>query len=609
VKLVKSWIPAILLVVLVLAPPVNVLAQSISPDEFQTTNLAYVVGEGNDFATRILRDPWDMSDYLDVSQWINQIGPNNALIDIQVQNGLFSARTTGPFAYFYTLFSGYPPGMKIGKIGNIYPIPSNQYSCFYMAMYTEAPFPSYYQFTWGDGIVPTVSGMPYGLLLSGGSWKLYQLNLKTWPYISGSAWTSRPQWQSFRIVPNMTANAPLIIDWVRLTDCNPVNVNLSNIPPGNYSISVGAGSPERRILAVDQFSPQANGSYAWDVQGLAPGSYTYYIRPSSPPSAPAIQQGQLTVKPAPIVHFTNPSPTSGEDYATQAGIPWDMNPASVTSITCASYSFNNGILSIDTLPPSMLPPQCIGAAASEADPRMTLSTPVHGDLSAYRYLSMSTLISGVTSLLDGMIIRFTWILHRPSGENCYYVSREIPVDVGWHTYYADLYDLWNGSPASVVPAGCPNGSWLEQASIGSVIGFSLDPNENISQNIIHQEFDWICLTQVERAVKGNPFTVKIQLNEPSTVLQTLTFYYTSDRQNPTQHLAKPYLPLPDPSGPFKIYLPGVLNLPNSSISAERTFNWDTSDVSPGEYTICSVANDGYNQVANCSDAPVNVVTP
>jgi len=36
------------------------------------------------------------------------------------------------------------------------------------------------------------------------------------------------------------------------------------------------------------------------------------------------------------------------------------------------------------------------------------------------------------------------------------------------------------------------------------------------------------------------------------------------------------------------------------------FKWDTTGVSPADYYICVIANDGKNAVLYCSDAPAKV---
>ncbi len=259
-------------------------------------------------------------------------------------------------------------------------------------------------------------------------------------YLTNKPWSSQQYWQAFRITPSLVPDTQFNVDWVRLTNCQPVNVNLTGLPQGAYSMWLGTGSPERQILVVNSFSP-SNGSYTWDVQGIPAGNYNYYVKNSA---GNMIQEGQLNIVGSPIVTFTSPSPYSGQDYANGQGNPWDMEPSDITLINCATYGFSNGILSLDTQSRA-----CAGPGANEADPKIYLNSIDHGNLSSYRYLSFSSRTDGAWSVPDlGMIVRLIWRLDRP-GEDCYYISRAVALDVGWHTYTVDLYDPLNGMPEEI----------------------------------------------------------------------------------------------------------------------------------------------------------------
>ena len=99
------------------------------------------VAEGADFATLVLRDPWEMSQYSDVSQYLNESGQRNILQNIQVQNGVFSAGATSQAdAAFFPLFPGYASTMLVGRNGTQYPITAATYRCLYLAMKVDSTF-------------------------------------------------------------------------------------------------------------------------------------------------------------------------------------------------------------------------------------------------------------------------------------------------------------------------------------------------------------------------------------------------------------------------------------------------------------------------------------
>jgi hypothetical protein len=586
-------------------PYAQITESDLSGDE-EITQGNYTISDGIDYATRVLADPWDMSEFYDISQGLNLSNfPDQHLMNIQVSGGIFSASTVGTYSEFFPLFPGYPPGTRSGKIGSLYPINSSTFACFFMAMKStwNSDVSNYFLVGWGPN---NDTNNPWGFAISSyitnDQWRLHQFNLNKPPQgVINSPWSSQQFWQYLRITPSKNIDTQFSIDWIRLTNCQPVNVNLTGLPQDAYSIWLGTGSPERQILVVNSF-PHPNGSYTWDVQGIPAGNYNYYVKDST---GNPVQQGQLNINGSPIVTFTSPSPYSGQDYANGQGNPWDMEPSDITLINCATYGFSNGILSLDTQSRA-----CAGPGANEADPKIYLNSIDHGNLSSYRYLSFSSRTDGAWSdPAKGMIVRLIWRLDRP-GEDCYYISRAVALDVGWQTYTVDLYDPLNGMPEEFTPGNCPAVSWRDQGSVGPVVGFRLDPNENITGSVMHQEFDWLRLTKVEQVTQGKPVKIRVLLNKPPSEV-SLNFFYTTVLSLPTQNLASTYS-MTSINSPFLIYLPFVFKTdPNydpfvEQIPADVTYLWNTTGVTPGEYYICAQAEDGYNQATYCSQAPVKI---
>jgi hypothetical protein len=589
--------------------------QPVVAQDAEIVDASYTVREGVDFATRVLRDPWDMSEYTDISQWLNQAGTANYLLDINVSNGIFSARTAGDYSDFYPLYPGYEPGFIFGKTGAVHPILTDHYRCFYMAM--ESTWgnsdPNFFILFWAPGraMAEWVNddytwGIASGNVITKGIRKLYRVDLGNPAFLINKSWSYMEYWQALRVTPSLERDTTFSVDWIRLTDCQPVNVHLTGLSSGTYSVWVGNGI-SAQVRVVDSFSPQG-GAYDWDVQGLAGGNYTYYVKNQS---GGVVQQGSLNVVPTPIVDFTRPSQVSGEDYATRYGNAWDFgDPGDVTNVNCASDVMANNLLYLDTAPPSMQP-GCVRKGANEMDPNVYLNTPVRIDVRQYRYLSFRHLINGAWSMPpQGMVVRWIWLADR-SGPDCYYVSREVALDVVWQDYTIDMFDDWNGMPVESTPSGCGLVHWKNE--YGKVKLFRMDPNENITSSTLHQEFDWIRLTKVDSITRGAMFPIKVLLNKPYDQIVSLAFYYTTDLLNPTQHPAAKYTVPPLPSGPYWLFLP-IIPFPLrdpfvENLAADFTYPWDTTNVSPGQYYVCAVANDGYNQAHYCSEAPVIVTSP
>ena len=593
------------------------------------------VPEGRDFATRELHLPWDMDVFSDVSKGINHAESEdytNYITNITVEDGVFSGVASGIYSEFYVLHPGTENGLYLPGTGVLTPIDSSRYSCIYVAMKVDISESEKYYWNvgwvedntldWGGGR----SGKTYGNAIANNQWVLYQMDLNTHPYISGDAWSSLPYWQGFRITPILQrAGTSFHVDWVRLTDCAPVDVSLSGLSAGQtYDIFLGHGSTEeRQILVASGVAADDSGNLSLDVQGVEADTYTYYVKQNNT----TVQQGTLTIEPAPIPTFTSPSPFSGADYSTTWGNPWDMSSSDdIVAVYCASWNVKDGSFDVDTLPASQLPPECVGSGAHEADPRVYLNTPAAVDISSYRYLSFKHSINGDWPRPeDGMIVRWMWRVPHPTqpGKFCVYVSRSVALDVGLHTYWVDLYNPRNTIPeeTSGNASGCPvNVAWKNQHS--PIQYFRMDPNENITSFTFHQQFDWIKLTKVPEVYQGVPFPIQVSLSKDPALLRSATFYYTTDLNDPTQHpvqiastAAEPADSPPAPAGgdaAFQVYLPLVTNryatpVVPPAVENEILIYWDTSSVPSGEYYICLASDDGYNQTTICSDAPVKVI--
>jgi hypothetical protein len=566
--------------------------------------------EGNDFATQVLRDPWDMNEYSDISQYINQSGQGNFLQDIKVENGAFSARSIDD-AQFFPLFPGYNTAMLIGKVGHNYPIQSSKYKMLYIAMKVDsgapAPWPDMFQIMWfaderlnGPGGIWGFSKFitlypEAGTATPNPIWKLFKIDLSAGDNSGGGTpWTGSTVWQGLRIDPTMQKQVNFQVDWIRLTDSQPVNFPIPfNGVGADFSIWIVPAGTNREILVQTGISSPFN----LDLQGIAPGTYTYLIKNGSA----VIKSGTFEINQAPIANFIRPSPTGSEDYASLTGNPWNMADASDAGIECAEYQFKEGKLNLTT------PAFGQQGGVCDGDPKINLNVPVPFQPGEYRYLSFRMHTAGSwQNVPQGMMARWIWTVPG-NGGNCHFVSQDIPFDVGWQTYTIDLFDSFNGSPEEV-SGQCPFSSWKDAPA---VIGLRFDPNENILGYPLFQSIDWIKLYKGDRIPRGVPFPVKIALNKPpeGTVL---SYYYTTDPKNhPQQQAAQVYLSAPALSnGNYRLFLP-IINSkfdtsdmpPPNSV----TYSWDTASVPAGDYYICVSATDSLNQTTICSDVPVRII--
>ncbi len=568
----------------------------ISPMGVRGETLAQVVPEGRDFATQILRDPWDMSQYSDVSAYINGDGEVINLTNISIQNGIFSAKSLVADNWFYLLFTGYEHALMVGKIGHNYPIHPATFHCFSMAMSANTAGPRKLSVWWSAdelldrgpwGVSDYYDVAPY--------WKLYQIDLST-SHGAGTPWNARDAWENLYVRPFLQAGITFSVDWARLTDCNPVYKNITWTGSGPVSIYLRPGGTTRDIEVETGIS---GSSYNLDVQGVAPGDYTYLVKYNST----VLASGDFTINQAPVAKFDRPSFTSGEDYSSQQGSPWNMhNSSTIDRIACALGTFQNELLNIITPGPKQEPKSC--NANDISDPQIWLNAPVLVDTSQYRYLTfiMNT-EEPWADVSKAMIARWIWTINNDA---CGLVSNDIPYDVGWQTISLDLHDPLVGITEDRT-SNCPSGPLYWNSAPAKRV--RLDPNENTFDHPLTQQISDILLTKMDSTRKGSSFPVQITFNKPASQISFGNFYYTENLSQPTQHPAVSFVYSPQP-GRHYIYLPTISidgNVTKTTNPNTLTYQWNTASVAPGIYYICGIFNDGYNQVSYCSDTPVSVI--
>ncbi|MFV2044725.1 MAG: hypothetical protein ACC700_16000 [Anaerolineales bacterium] len=554
-----------------------------------------------------------MSEFTDVSQYLNRSGQASLLQNIQVQSGIFSATSTGDKdAQFFPLFPGYETAMLIGKVGELFPIDRSVYRCVYIAMRVESGpadggGPDQFQVFWfaDELLVVNAWGFTSGLQLypeAGGgqpthSWRLYQADLVA-NHGGGSTWNSQSAWRGLRIDPTLQSGVDFEVDWVRLTGCSANNETIT-WSGGSQHVWLESEEGGHQIRITDS---AISSGQSIDTQGIAPGTYTVRLGGQTACcGGPTPSPLTLLVNQTPIANFVRPSPSSGEDYATLAGNSWNFTDGSdVTSFVNVSAGFSNGLINLQTNS-APLP--------DGADPQIHLNSPQQiAAASAYRYLNFRLSTTGsIQNVPWGMIARWIWTIPGSGGGECHLVSQDMPFDVNWQTYWIDLSDIFNGSVEQNNGncAGAPN-SW---SATNSILRLRFDPNENALGTVLSQQLDWIKLSKVDRVSSGVPYMFQILLNKPPEDIQSFSYFYTLDPQSDpgTWTAAPEYTPSPPPTptGANIVFLPVILR-GFQGLGEGVTFQWDTTSVSPGEYYICVTLDDGLNQASFCSDAPVKV---
>jgi hypothetical protein len=591
--------------------------QPESPD--QTVSISPTkVKEGNDFATQILADPWQMNEFSDVSRYINESGVVQHLNNVQVANGLFSATSASSDAQFYTLFPGFQSSLDSVNYpvlsGSIYPIDSAKYRCLYTRMKINTNTSDTMRIFWfadkylGNGQF----GVTQYITIPNTSWNLYSINLSSNfdSVNSNTSWTGLSFWRGLRFDPTTLQGIDFVVDWVRLTDCSAVNVNVSWSPvSGQVEIWAGmnAKNSDFRVTTV---SNGQSGSATIDVQGWQPG--TYYIGVKNSSGTMTWNSEALTIDAAPYFRFNRPSFNTGPSITWTMSSSTDLDTDPNSGTRCLDYYFQNGLLNLNTPPPYQLPSDCVNDLSfgmTVSDPQLVFTMPVSSiNTDEYRYLTIRTHTDGeFQDINHGWVMRLLWKTFTNNDPNqwCINVSNDIVIEGNWQTIHVDLHNLANGTTEDYVgPGNCHTRHWTDDPATW----IRLDPNENSTSGSFLQVIDWMSFSKVDSVQRGDLFPLNISTSEPVNNL-AVNFYYTTDRASPKQHSATITQPSANPpQASNKTFVPIIKTAvnPNLIFNNGVTYYWNTSNVNPGMYYICLEANDGSNTNITCSPAGVRV---
>lgn len=558
-----------------------------------------VIPEGDDFFTRVLGDPRDMNDRLDL-RWQVYVS------DISVSDGIWQgtfADGGGSWSSTGSVFIHYPGfntgAANIGPIGTQYPIDADTYSQLSFRLHLPPGSTEYYLTSFA-GLIADVENT-IGTRDAYAGWNVYTTTL-------GGGWSG--QMQGLRIFPE-AAGGEVQFDWIRLTDPDTSPFEVTWTGPGSGTVDIYCDDDTNfsngTIAQIAGDEPD-DGSFTWKTAAFPPGDYYIYIEHSDDdPGEGAYSSGPLTVVPAPILDFSVPSMTSGEDYATAVvDNPWDMDGwndvLSDGTWDWTWHGLNN--VSFDGQMHAR-----VVSAESFIYLLVKVKKPI--DASKYKYLTWRWYVEGDwTNSYDrlisanGWMTRFHYFVEYP-----YDITRDMNTlnDViiweGWNTYTVDLSQgyLDDGAPG-------PGPGWT-----GTKTGLRFDFMEaGINDFDIH--VDYVLLTADPTAQAGGTYDIEWTL-QASDRPMTITLKYDDD-QNPDNFVDTIAVLAPGtgggtpPPGPHFIYLPLVVrNYDPETPPTENAYRWTIPSGLSGSYYIYAEVDDGLNDVAGWySEAPL-VISP
>lgn len=425
---------------------------------------ATVVPAGDDYATQVLGNAWDMNDAIDVD--------TEESFNVTSQNfgsGTFSGLTTAADANIYPLFEGQLSSINISR-GASFPVDTSHYRFLTVKMKATKPgSPTefsrvvFYQVngTFGLGIYHALPNNAYFIFTND---MLTQID-GTSPH----QWTDFPQVRGLRIDPAtpggaFTVGSQFNVDWIRLT--------APATPAQKTSVQwTDAGAPAGStydLVAIDAggttFSLGNAGavtSFQADTSFLAPGQYSIQVTRSG--SAVVGTSATFRINsPAQIV-LTAPNAAGdvSRDFATTVvGHAW--GPFSGTEFAVPPSHFKNVSYSN--------PVGSFYGRPIDGDPQWFFNLGGHViDTSVYRSLCFNMMVLGPRDFGLGAVARVFW--GNGMGGATLTTSDDIVLDDNLGDTLVNRYCF--ADLASVSLEANPNGGlWTGTKSV-----FRLDPDE------------------------------------------------------------------------------------------------------------------------------------
>lgn len=556
-----------------------------------------VVTAGDDYATQVLGNAWDMNDSIDIDMEESFNVTNQSL-----GGGHFFGTTTAADANIYPLFEGQLSSINLSR-GATFPVDTSHYR--YLTVKMKATKPSvpvefsrvvFYQVngTYGLGA--------YHLLAADNSYVIFTNDMLT--QIDGTSphqWTDFAQVTGLRIDPAtpggaFTTGSQFNIDWIRLT----APATASQKTPVQWTDSGYSGSYNITAVDADNVTTYPLGatsgtSYLADTSFLAPGAYRIKVARTGGGGATALSQ-IFYINSPPQPELTSPSVRGDQtrDFATiVAGNPWGPIDATDFSINGATP---NGVINFKLIPPSSsyytTPVGSFHGRPTNDDPQWFLN--LHNqaiDTSIYRSLCFKQEVFGPRVLGEGptagSVARVFW---GPTAG-----SLTTSDDIVLHDNVGDSivseYCIPDLAAANVIdPTATPaGGTWSGMKS-----AFRIDPSEFTppggcsTPDTCHDvRLDSVTLSPFAHA---NPnYTFTWTLADPDNASDTIDLYLDPDTN-------------PDNGNEILIHS-------QTAGSGNGQYVYTGSGlVASGTYHALIVADDGYNAVAQYAGGPIIVTS-
>lgn len=369
----------------------------------------------------------------------------------------------------------------------------------------------------------------------------------------------------------------VLLNSARLTPTpSPQPISINWVPKsGTVDLIFSDTLDLSKPVTIDTGVDASKGNYAWEIPPIEPDLYYITARFSDGSTL----QSSIRVNHPPKVHITDPSFTSGPDYATTIiGNAWDFSSANDVKQTynMINLNYENSFLTANN---------------TNEDPIVIMNTPLSHPIDANRffYLTYRMRDMGPQSISKGSVTR---VFYKPIGSSQwdYVTSADIVIYEGWRDVTIDMRNL-------LIDSKSDNRALWD----GFIDSFRIDPLEFSTMRTF--QIDDIKLTGYSNARMGSSFIIDYETNDPESKSLNTQLFYGASQTGPWTSITclesgegeVPVLPL----GPYLNYLP-LIQKPGAS-----GCTW-TANVAPGLYYIQVVSSDGIDITTRVSEAPIQI---
>jgi len=530
-----------------------------------------VVAAGDDYATQVLGNAWDMSDAIDVDTQES----TQYFTGLIISAGNLSGTTSITGAGLFPLYMGLGSTINLSRGAN-FPIDTSHYRYLTIKLRDNSVSQNVNAYFYPTDI--SSYGVTHYFPVPQNQWAIVTIDFINDLYSSPTSivqWTDQPFVTGLRVDPANGSGVGFSIDWIRLTApataAQKTSVQWSDSGSATtYSIIAvdGAGAGTAYTLATGV----SGTSYLADTSFLAPGQYQIQVKRADNTSG---NSATFRINSPPQIAVSAPGVggDTAQDFATSVvGNPW--GPFSATDFQIISnftgVSYTNPVNSFYGRP-------------TNSDPGWYFNLGGHAiDTGVYRSLCFDLEVFGPRSVGLGSVARVFW----GNAPTTMTTSQDIVLDDNLSDTTVGHYCI---PDLSAVPLENANGgTWT-----GTMSQFRIDPDEFTpaggcsTPDTCHDvRLDKVTLSPFAQANPG--YTFQWSLSNADNASSTVAVYLDPDT---------------NPFNGNEILIhssPGTAN-------GNGSYTWPGStSITYGSYNVLIVADDGTNSVSQYAGGPLIV---